>query len=64
MPNERLDQLMADIKTDSDAKAAEKRSTDMVNTELRTALRPVMEKLDAIEQRLISLENSLVPKNQ
>ena len=64
MATEQFNQLMANIQADSDAKAAEKRSKEMVNTELRSALRPVMEKLEAIEERLIDLQNTLVTKNQ
>lgn len=43
---------------------AEKKSQDLLDSELRYALKPVLQKLDAIEQRLINLENALIPKNQ
>lgn len=43
---------------------AEAKSQDLLHSELRSALRPVMEKLDAIEERLIVLQNALIPKNQ
>ena len=64
MPNEQFDHLMADIQAKSETKASEKRSSDMVNSELRSAIRPVMEKLEAIEERLTNIENALIPKDQ
>jgi hypothetical protein len=64
MSTDPFNKLMSEIQAKDDAKSAEKRSSDMVNSELRSALRPILTKLEAIEERLINLENALIPKDQ
>jgi hypothetical protein len=64
MSTDQFNKLMSEIQAKDDAKAAEKRSSDVVNSELRSALRPILTKLEAIEERLINLENALIPKDQ
>lgn len=63
MFSEQTQKLMADAQAAQDKRDAEKKSQDMVNSELRYALKPVLEKLESIEQRLIVLENALIPKD-